>query len=90
MPKKAAAYNDRTFSFEGGYADSAAGAAAETKFKDDLANLNTCQAKTYGRVESMGDGDADQTWYIKKYASGTWVDNPNLSLIHISEPTRPY
>lgn len=78
LPTRAAAYNDRTFSFESGiYADATVGAAAETKFKDDLANLNTCQAKTYGRVDSMGDGDADQTWYIKKYASGTWVDNPN-------------
>ena len=78
LPTKAAAYNDRTFSFESGiYADATVGAAAETKFKDDLANLNTCQAKTYGRVDSMGDGEADQTWYIKKYASGTWVDNPN-------------
>ena len=78
LPTRAAAYNDRTFSFESGiYADATVGAAAETKFKDDLANLNTCQAKTYGRVDSMGDGEADQTWYIKKYASGTWVDNPN-------------
>jgi len=80
LPKKAAAYTDKTFSFEGGYVDSTAAAAAETKFKADLANLNTCKAESYGRVQgSMEDAgqDADQTWFIKKYASGTWVNNPN-------------
>ena len=56
LPKKAAAYTDKTFSFEGGYVDSTAAAAAETKFKADLANLNTCKAESYGRVQgSMED-----------------------------------
>ena len=74
LPTKAAIYSDKTFSFDGGYADATAAAAAETKFKADLANLNTCKKASYGWEDVVGN---DFTWLIKKYASGTWVDNPN-------------
>lgn len=75
LPTKAAIYNDQTFTPTGGvYADSTAAAAAQTKFMNDLANLNTCKAASY--YQNAGQ-DGDQTWYIQKYASGTWVDNPN-------------
>jgi hypothetical protein len=73
---KAAIYHEETWVKKAGYSDSAAGLKARDEFKEALKKLNTCGAATYDTTRPDADG-VTPPWIIRKYAGGTWVENPN-------------
>ena len=73
---KAAAYSDQIFAADGGAYDTQDLATADqTKFRTDLAKLNTCGLHYFEEQQGQDDGTGASVWYIKKSGTaGTWSD----------------
>ena len=82
---KAAAYSDRIFAADGGAYDTQDLATADqTKFRTDLAKLNTC-SEHFFEQQGQDDGSGASVWYIKKSGTaGTWsaLDTPAAQTTH--------
>ena len=83
---KAAAYSDQIFAAEGGAYDTQDLATADqTKFRTELAALNTCGLHFFQQPDGPDDGTGASVWYIKKSGTaGTWsdLDTPAAQTTH--------
>ena len=73
---KAAVWTDIIFASDGGAYDTQDLATADqTKFRTELAKLNTCGEHFFEQQQGQDDGTGASIWYIKKSGTaGTWSD----------------
>lgn len=83
---KAAVWSDRIFAADGGAYDTQDLATADqTKFRTELAKLNTCGEHFFEQQGGQDDGTGASVWYIKKSGTaGTWsaLDTPAARTPH--------
>ena len=83
---KVAVWSDRIFAADGGAYDTQDLATADqTKFRTDLAKLNTCGEHFFEQQGGQDDGTGASVWYIKKSGTaGTWsaLDTPAAQTTH--------
>ena len=83
---KAAVWTDIIFASDGGAYDTTDLALADqTKFRTELAALNTCGLHFFEQPDGPDDGTGASVWYIKKSGTaGTWsdLDTPAAQTTH--------